>query len=140
MRIASVVVAGSIAACALAGCGSVAMSSSTASTASVSVERGVRFVDVTLAWGNAGPANPGGPHMKLSGALVSGAGVVIAAGTIKVYVLDGSPGRATHAIATIGVHDGIFATSFTIIGPGGNVLRLDYVANSKVLASTVIKG
>lgn len=59
-------------------------------------------------------------------------------GTIKVYVLDGAPGRAHSAVAIIDVHEGTFATTFQIIGPGGNKIRLDYVEGGKVLASTVV--
>ena len=76
----------------------------------------------------------------MSGAVVSESGAVIDAAAIKAYVLDGPPGRAKYAVATIGVHDGAFAKSFTVIGPGGNVLRLDCVEDGKVLASTVIEG
>jgi len=139
MRIASLVVAGLVAACALAGCGSMAMSGSTASTSSVSVERGVRFVDATLALDRTLPVTPAGPNIRVSGAVVSGSGAVVDAGAIEAYVLDGPPGRAKYAVATIDVHDGAFAESFTVIGPGGNVLRLDYVEDGKVMASTVIK-
>ena len=117
-----------------------AMSGSTASTSSVSVERGVRFVDATLALDRTLPSNPGGPNVRVSGAVVSGLGAVVDAGAIEAYVLDGPPGRAKYAVATIDVHDGAFAESFTVIGPGGNVLRLDYVEDGKVLASTVVKG
>ena len=116
------------------------MSGSTASTSSVSVERGVRFVDATLALDRTLPSTPGGPNVRVSGAVVSGSGAVVDAGAIEAYVLDGPPGRAKYAIATIDVHDGAFAKSFTVIGPGGNVLRLDYVEDGKVLASTVVKG
>ena len=140
MRIASLVVAGSVAACALAGCGSMAMSGSTSSTSSVPAERGVRFVDATLALDRTVPPTPAGPRVRVSGAVVSGSGAVVDAGAIEAHVLDGPPGHAKYAVATIDVHDGAFAKSFTVVGPGGNVLRLDYVEDGKVLASTVVKG
>jgi hypothetical protein len=140
MRIAWWVVAGSVGACALAGCGSMAMSGSTASTSSVPAERGVRFVGATLALDRTLPVTPAGPNVRVSGAVVSGSGAVVDAGAIEAHVLDGPPGHAKYAVATIDVHDGAFAKSFTVVGPGGNVLRLDYVQDGKVLASTVIQG
>lgn len=127
----------------LVGCGS-ASTPATArtsgpSTSSLPVERGVHFLKATLAWDSSAPINPGGPIMRVSGKVVSESGVGVDAGVIKAYVLDGLPGRANYAVATIYVHDGTFAQSFGVIGPGGNEFRLDYLDDGRVLASTVIK-
>ncbi|MFL6021796.1 MAG: hypothetical protein ACJ72O_00505 [Marmoricola sp.] len=74
----------------------------------------------------------------MSGRLVSGSDGGVDAGAIKAYVLDGPTGRKNTPVATIEVRDGNFARSFVAIGPGGNKIRLDYVVDGKVLASTVV--
>ena len=78
--------------------------------------------------------------MRVSGEVVFGSGTDADAGVVKAYVLDsGVPGRATYAVATIDVHAGQFAQVFGVVGPGGHRIRLDYVEEGKVLASTVVK-
>lgn len=127
----------------LVGCGSqstlATVRTSGASTSSLSAVGGVHFINATLVWDSGAPINPGGPNMRVSGEVVSGSGAAVHGGVIKAYVLDGPPGRASDAVATIDVGDGTFAQTFGVVGPGGNKIRLDYVQDGKVLASTVLK-
>ena len=96
-------------------------------------------MNATLVEDSGTPANPGGPNVRVSGEVVSRPGFADHGGVIKAYVLDGPPGSANYAVSTLDVHDGTFAQTFRIIGPGGNKIRLDYVEDGKVLASIVIK-
>lgn len=126
----------------LAGCGSgstsVDVGTTHSSTSSAALASGVHFGNATLAWDRSAPINPGGPMMKVSGTLVSGAGAGVDVGVIKAYVLDGGPGRANYPVASISVHGSAFAQTFGVIGPGGNEIRLDYVVDGTVMASTVV--
>lgn len=133
---------GLIGLCLLVGCGSGSPTTlrtvGTAST-SIPVVHGVHFLHATLSWDSSVPVNPGGPNMRATGEVVSDSGLAVDGGVVKAYVLDGPPGRAAHPVATIEVRDGTFAQTFGVIGPGGNKIRLDYVADGTVLASTVVK-
>lgn len=138
MRIAASVVAGLFTLCALTGCDPTRTSDAGSSTSARPTQSAVHFDSATLARDSSIPT-PGGPNLRVSGKLVSKSDVGVDAGAIKAYVLDGPSDRKNSPVTTIEVRDGTFARSFRVIGPGGSKIRLDYVVDGKVLASTVVK-